>query len=139
MPDLILPPHLKHLYRPLKAASTEDLILELHQRDLMHELTGTIAMPDPSSLPPDLLTAEYWASLRQTQVLELAKQMGQAIVIKQHVLLMSAMQAAPTTKTGEQEIIIAKALICRHPELVGLKVTLDIPERAPNSQDGQVS
>jgi hypothetical protein len=63
----------------------------------------------------------------------MAKQMGQAIFVKQLVLLQSAMQLAPTTKTGEQEIIVAKAMVCRHPELVGLKVTLDIP------QDGQPS
>jgi hypothetical protein len=109
--SLILPPHMLVQHRPLRNQTTVALMQELHARDVLNELSGSLAM----AADPFAHAAEY-EEIRQVVLADLLRQMGVAIGSAGRAALFGERVADPSTQSGYREILHAKVLICKYPD-----------------------
>lgn len=114
--SLILPPHVRVEHRPYRTASTIELMQELHYRDVLHELSGSQQMIRDSAITLD---AEPYNQMRQSVMAALLQQMGLAIGQSGRCLLLSELRHDPRITQGYEliEVIHAKVIVCKHPNL----------------------
>jgi len=114
MPELILPPGVARNYRPYRTASTEALMYELQQRQLIAELSGKIAMPKD----PALDTEEKVNQMKLQQFTGMAQQLGLAAAQSPFCLSGSIQQPNPVDPSETDEILIMSLFVVMHPTLL---------------------
>jgi hypothetical protein len=114
MTELILPTGAKVDYRPYRTATTQALMYELQQRQLIAELNGQILLPDNETLNE---SEEAKNAMRIEQFRQLAAQMGMQIAQSGWALASVTQQPNLMDPEKKDEVMKLAILLVRHPAL----------------------
>ncbi len=114
MSELIIPPGVKADYRPYRGATTQALLYELQQRQVVAELSGQI-MPPPLEQELTKEQEQAYDALRLEQFKQMASQMGIQILQSQWAYAGVHRQPNLVDPDKQDELLVMRILLCRHP------------------------